>query len=61
MGVLTGNTLVDVVIVIGIIIVVVILLTWLLGYAGHPFSRFTDYWGFIKEPSIMASLSKWTS
>ena len=57
MGILTGNTIVDVVIVIIIGIVVIMVLGWLLGY--HPWYRMLDYWGVeLNMPSFMASLSK---
>jgi hypothetical protein len=46
MGILTGNTIVDVIIVIGIIIVVVIVLTWLLGWAGPPYWRMLDLYQY---------------
>jgi len=60
MGLLTGNTIVDVIIVIIIGIIVIMLVSWLLGGFGHSYwgPRLTDYWGFINEPSAIASLSK---
>jgi hypothetical protein len=58
MAILTGNTIVDVIIVIIIGIVVIMLLSWLLGGFGHPFwyARMLDYWG-ANTPSFIASVS----
>ena len=56
---LTGRWYLDIIIVLAVVIVVIMIVSWFLGWLGHPiWSNMIDYWGMSQNTfSSISSVS----